>query len=69
MFRAKQPKTNTIHQSQNDMAWLVRHCSPSLYLQSAAHASWSGHQSDSARQRHWRTIVDFCGFRIQVRNR
>lgn len=69
MFRAKQPKTPQIHQLQSDMAWMVRHCSPSLYLQSATHAGRPWYQSDSARQCHWRTIVDFCSFRIQVRNR
>ena len=69
MFRAKQPKTNTLHQSQDDMAWLVRHCSPVLYLQPTAHAGGPRYQSDSASQRYWRTIVDLGCFRIQVRNR
>lgn len=69
MFRAKQSKTHTLHQSQDDMAWLVRHCSPDVYLQSSAYASWSGHQPDSTRKRDWRTIVDFGRFRIQIRNR
>jgi len=69
MHNAKQSQTNTLHQSQDDMAWLVRHCSPLLYIHTAAYADWSRHQSNSASQCNRCASMDLSGVRIKVHHR
>ena len=69
MPHAKQSKTNTLYQSQDDMAWLVRHCSPLLYIHTAAYADWSRDQSNPASQRDRCASVDISSVRVKVYHR
>lgn len=69
MHNAKQLTPPQIHQLQSDMAWMVRHCSPLLYIHTASYASWSGHQPDTASQRDRCASMDLSGIRIQVHHR
>ena len=69
MQNAKQPQTNTLYQSQDDMAWLVRHCSPLLYIHTAAYADWSRNQSNSASQRDRCASVDLSSVRVKIYHR
>lgn len=69
MPHVKQSKTNTIYQQEDDMAWLVRHCSPLLYIHTAAYADWSRNQSNSASQRDRCASVDLSSVRIKVHHR
>ena len=69
MQNAKQPQTNTLYQQKDDMAWLVRHCSPLLYIHTAAYADWSRNQSNSASQRDRCASVDLSSVRVKIYHR
>lgn len=69
MQDAKQSQTNTLYQSEDDMAWMVRHCSPLLYIHTAAYAHWSGHQPHTASQCNRCASVDLSSFRIKIHHR
>ena len=69
MLNDKPPQKNHIHQQEDNMAWMVRHCSPLLYIHTAAYARWSGNQSDLASQRNRCASMDLSGVRFQVHYR
>ena len=69
MQNDKSPQTNYIHQQKDNMAWMVRHCSPLLYIHTTAYACWARHQSNSASQRNRCASMDFSGVRFQVHYR
>lgn len=69
MYNAKQSQTNTLYQQEDDMAWLVRHCSPLLYIHTAAYADWSGNQPNPASQRDRCASVDISSVRVKIYHR
>ena len=69
MRNAKQLTATKIRQSENDMAWMVRHCSPLLYIHTAAYARWCGYQSDTIGERDRCASMDISGIRFQVHHR
>jgi hypothetical protein len=69
MYNAKQSQTNTLYQQEDNMAWLVRHCSPLLYIHTAAYADWSRNKSNSTRQCDRCASMDRGGVRVKIHNR
>lgn len=69
MPHAKQPKTTEIHQSQDNMAWMVRHCSPLLYIHTTAYADWAGHKPNTTGQRDRCASLDFSSLRLKIYHR
>lgn len=65
MTHAKQNQKYQLHQYKDPMAWVVRHCSPSIVVCDTPDAHRHGDQSDPSGFGNWCAPVDWSCVRFQ----
>ena len=53
------------NQQQNQMAWVVRHCSPNIVVHTVVDDDRHGHQPDTACFSDWCAPVDWRSVRLK----
>ena len=61
----QQTKTNRIRQHQNEMDWVVRHCSPNIVVYHPVIDDRDGHQPDPFGFSDWCAPVDWRCVRLK----
>ena len=61
----QQAKTNQLRQQQNEMDWVVRHCSPNIVVYHCIDDDRHGHQSDPFGFSDWCAPGDWSCVRLK----